>query len=455
MAARDASDAIAFRSPEAAHHGVGIEAIRQGTPRGQGWDVRVDLHEVTLSCIMLPRDWKSKSVTHCSVVVRAPLPTYAPGRVVFMSWIYRNLLRPFLFAQECEAIHNRTLRGLGWVSRHPLLTSLTSSMYAAPPDCEVNLWGLRFPNPVGLAAGMDKHAEAVPAWAALGFGFSELGGVTWHAQPGNPQPRAFRAIRDRALVNRMGFNNGGAEAMALRLGEWRKSGRWPAHPVGINLGKSKITPLDKAADDYAGSFRILWPLADFFVVNVSSPNTPNLRQLQDKAALDDILAALQEINSSLAAGAGSSPKPLLVKVAPDLTFEALDDILGLAGPRRLAGLVATNTTITRPEAGDERASRIYAETGGLSGAPLRQRSTEVIRHLFQQTSGKLPIIGVGGIFTADDAWEKLAAGASLLQVYTGMVYEGPSIARCIVQGLRRRMEREGLRDLAEIRADIR
>jgi dihydroorotate dehydrogenase len=368
-----------------------------------------------------------------------------------MSWIYRNVLRPFLFAQDSETIHNRTLRGLGWVSRHPMLTRLTASMYAAPRGCEVNLWGLRFPNPIGVAAGMDKHAEAVPAWAALGFGFSELGGVTWHAQPGNPQPRAFRAIRDRALVNRMGFNNGGAEALALRLDEWRQSGRWPNHPVGINLGKSKITPLEKAADDYAGSFRILWPLAEFFVVNVSSPNTPNLRQLQDKSALDDILAAIQEINASLASSLGTPLKPLLVKVAPDLTFEALDDILGLAGPRKLAGLVATNTTITRPETADDRARRVYEETGGLSGAPLRQRSTEVIRHLHKQTRGALPIIGVGGIFTADDAWEKLAAGASLLQVYTGMVYEGPSIARSIVRGLLERMAREGIQDLAEIR----
>jgi dihydroorotate dehydrogenase len=266
----------------------------------------------------------------------------------------------------------------------------------------------------------------------MGFGFAELGGVTWHAQPGNPAPRMFRAVPDRALINRMGFNNGGAEAMAARLQTWRDSGRWPAHPIGINLGKSKITPLERAAEDYANSFRVLRPLADFFVVNVSSPNTPNLRQLQDKAALDEILAALQSINH----GGAAPVRPILVKVAPDLTFEALDEILELVGPRQLAGIVATNTTITRPTTPDDALAKVYAETGGLSGRPLTQRSTEIIRHLSRQTQGKLPIIGVGGIFNAADAWEKLEAGASLVQLYTGLVYEGPGIVREIVEGLR-------------------
>ena len=197
---------------------------------------------------------------------------------------------------------------------------------------------------------MDKNAAAVPAWAALGFGFSELGGVTWHPQPGNPAPRMFRALPHQALINRMGFNNPGAEAMALRLAAWRNQGRWPKHPVGVNLGKSKLTPLAEAAGDYEQSLRLLWPHADFFVVNVSSPNTPNLRQLQDKAALDEILAALQDANHALAVAASTSPstqgnqhwgKPILVKVAPDLSLEALDEILGLVVPRRLAGIVAT------------------------------------------------------------------------------------------------------------------
>ena len=289
---------------------------------------------------------------------------------------------------------------------------------------------------------MDKHAAAVPAWEALGFGFAELGGVTWHAQPGNPAPRMFRAVPDEALINRMGFNNPGAEVMAEKLREWRERGLWPKHPIGINLGKSKITPNENAAEDYANSFRPLRPFADFFVVNVSSPNTPNLRQLQDEAALDEILAALQELNFA-------SPKPLLVKIAPDLSFEALDEILELAAKRNLAGIVATNTTITRPPAAGVQLQRIYSETGGLSGRPLRARSTEIIRHIHQQTRGRLPIIGVGGVFSAEDAWEKITAGASLVQIYTGLVYEGPALVKHIVRGLAKRLEQRGFKSLRE------
>jgi len=364
-----------------------------------------------------------------------------------VSWFYRSILRPFLFAQDSEEIHNFTLRALARASRHPVLCEALHEFFGAPP-LPLTVFGLHFPNPVGIAAGMDKHAAAVPAWESLGFGFTELGGVTWHPQPGNPPPRMFRAVADGALINRMGFNNPGAEALAEKLSGWRTLGHWPTHPVGINLGKSKITPLDKAADDYANSFRVLRPFADFFVVNVSSPNTPNLRQLQDKTALDEILASLQQLNDSAAAPGGgvsvSAPKPILVKVAPDLSFEALDEILELAAPRHLAGIVATNTTLARPETEDVRLRSIYAETGGLSGRPLRARSTEVIRHLHRETKGRLPIIGVGGIFDAEDAWEKLCAGACLVQVYSGLVFEGPSLARDIVRGLTHRMrQRQG------------
>ncbi|MDB6018200.1 MAG: dihydroorotate dehydrogenase [Pedosphaera sp.] len=367
-----------------------------------------------------------------------------------MTWAYRNLLRPLLFRWDSEAIHDRTLQRLAWTSRHPSVCGMLASFFR-PDPLPVELFGLKFPNPVGLAAGMDKQAAAVPVWDALGFGFSELGGVTWHAQPGNPAPRMFRAVPQEALINRMGFNNPGAEALARRLREWQTAGRWPKHPVGINLGKSKITPLAAAAKDYSDSLRALWPYADFFVVNVSSPNTPNLRQLQDKAALDEILAALQEVNLSLSKAAvpPRPPKPILVKVAPDLSFPALDEILELAAPRQLAGIVATNTTITRPQTDQVALQRIYAETGGLSGRPLATRSTEVIRHLYRQTHGTLPIIGVGGIFNAADAWEKIAAGASLIQLYTGLVYEGPGIVRKIVSGLRSRLQADGLDTLAQ------
>src|SRR5215471_7440134 len=299
-----------------------------------------------------------------------------------MSWFYRRLVRPALFAQDAEEIHNRTLRALGWASRHELACNALESFLGATA-LPIKLFGLHFPNPVGLAAGMDKSAEALPAWAALGFGFTELGAVTWHAQPGNEPPRVFRAISAEAIVNRMGFNNPGAEAVAQTLASWHTQRRWPNHPVGINLGKSKITPLSEAAEDYAKSLRVLLPHADFFVVNVSSPNTPGLRQLQEGAALDEIVAALQEVQANgpqapHVCTKRCAAKPLLLKIAPDLSFEALDQILELTANRHLAGIVATNTTIERPEAADPSLQRIYAEAGGLSGKPLRARSTEII-----------------------------------------------------------------------------
>jgi dihydroorotate dehydrogenase len=357
-----------------------------------------------------------------------------------VSRFYRHGIRPLLFRQDAERAHDFALKILARASRDEFICSAIGKLFGAP-ELPVELFGLKFPNPAGLAAGMDKFAAAVPVWEKLGFGFSELGGVTWHAQPGNPEPRMFRAVADEAIVNRMGFNNPGAEVLAQKLSEWKKSGRWPNHPIGINLGKSKVTPLAEACEDYANSFRALRDLADFFVVNVSSPNTPNLRQLQDKAALDEILAAIQEQNKNL--------KPILVKVAPDLSFEALNQILELVAPRNIAGIVATNTMISRPQTNDSMLQKIYSETGGLSGKPLCQRSTEIIRYLHRQTKGKLPIIGVGGIFDADDAWEKVTAGASLLQIYTGLVYEGPGITNEIVAGLIQRMEIAGMKHLHE------
>jgi dihydroorotate dehydrogenase len=383
-----------------------------------------------------------------------------------MSWFYRKLLRPALFHHEAEDIHNGTIKGLEWASRREWARGMLESWYGAP-KLPIEAFGLKFPNPLGLAAGMDKSAEALPAWAALGFGFTELGAVTWHPQPGNPLPRVFRAIRAQAIVNRMGFNNPGAETVADTLARWKNLGLWPGHPVGMNLGKSKITPLDKAAEDYANSLRVLLPYLDFFVINVSSPNTPNLRQLQDKAALDEILSAAVAVRShasaklvqsraqqnqaeaSASTTLQSASKAILVKVAPDLSFDALDQILELASSHQLDGIIATNTTIARPKSQDPELQRVYAEAGGLSGAPLKARSTEMIRHIYTQTRGKLPIIGVGGIFNATDAWEKITAGASLIQVYTGLVYEGPGICREITTGLLNLLERAGMRNLRE------
>ncbi len=372
-----------------------------------------------------------------------------------MSWCYRNCIRPFLFTLDSERIHDFTLNALGKVSHCDSTLHFFQKFYGAP-ELPVELFGLKFPNPVGLAAGMDKKAAAVPIWEKLGFGFCELGGVTWHSQPGNEKPRMFRAIEDQALINRMGFNNPGAEALAEKLKEWKKLGRWPAHPVGINLGKSKITSLEKAAEDYANSFRVLRDYADFFVVNVSSPNTPNLRQLQDKAALDEILAAIQEINAranrqSPIANQSSSAayRPILIKVAPDLTFSALDEILELVGPRKIAGIVAANTTITRPQTSSRKLQKTYEQTGGLSGRPLRHMSNEVIRHLYRQTRGALPIVGVGGIFNGEDALAKIMSGASLLQVYTGLVYEGPGVAKKIVSQMQGLLGLYGFSELKE------
>jgi dihydroorotate dehydrogenase len=381
------------------------------------------------------------------------------GRVVHyfrVSWFYRHCIRPFLFRQEAERAHEFALKLLSCASRNSAACAATGMFLSAPP-LPVEVFGSKFPNPIGLAAGMDKFAAAVPVWEQLGFGFCELGGVTLHAQPGNPSPRMFRAPGAGTIINRMGFNNPGAETFAQTLAGWKNSGRWPKHPVGINLGKSKIAPLEKAAEDYAGSFRLLRDYADFFVINVSSPNTPGLRQLQDKSALDEILAAvceLQKSGSQTNGVAGATPchpwPAVLVKVAPDLTFEALDEILELATARHLSGIVATNTTLSRPETSDPALRAIYSESGGLSGRPLRDRSTEMIRHIFKQTGPRLPIVGVGGIFNANDAWEKISAGASLVQIYTSLVYEGPGLAKKIVAGLRRRMKSEGVRDLKEI-----
>lgn len=359
-----------------------------------------------------------------------------------MTGVYERLIRPVLFEHDSEEIHDFTLNALGRVSSSRLLLDAVESLTGAeslPIDC----FGLRFPNPIGLAAGMDKRAAAVPVWEAMGFGFCELGGVTWHEQPGNPKPRMFRAVKEEALVNRMGFNNPGAAMFARKLAEWRVSDQWPKHPVGVNLGKSKITPLELAAEDYASSFRMVKPYADFVVVNVSSPNTPNLRKLQDKTALFEILNSLHELNRK------DEPIPVLLKVAPDLTLEALDEILDVYDSRKVHGIVAANTTIERPETKDSQSANTFAETGGLSGRPLSHRSTDMIRHLYRQTGGKVPIVGVGGVFDADDAWDKITAGASLIQIYTGLVYRGPSVTREIVRGLRERLSDSGLKQLSD------
>ena len=382
-----------------------------------------------------------------------------------MQWIYRRVVRPLLFEQDPESAHHRALTALSWASQNRIWVEALASLFESPV-LPVRMFGLDFPNPVGLAAGMDKYATALPVWEGLGFGFAELGGVTWLPQEGNPSPRLFRAVESEGLINRMGLNNPGAEAFAARLAGWRARGRWPDHPVGINLGKSKDTPLAQAPGDYSQSFEALWVHGDFFVINVSSPNTPNLRDLQLPEALDEVIAAVQESNARLAStnpapvekqksrsGKAAEDairgKPILVKISPDLSLEALDDLLRIASARNIAGIVAANTTIARPETEIAGLARVYAETGGLSGRPVTARSTELIRHIHRQSGGKMPVIGVGGVFSSADAWEKITAGASLLQVYTGLVYEGPGVACQIVRGLRDRLNEHGMKQLSE------
>jgi len=324
----------------------------------------------------------------------------------------------------------------------PGYRSLLKLLYGSPPvptDC----FGIHFDNPVGLAAGMDKKGENVPNWESLGFGWMEIGGITLHAQDGNPKPRMFRSTKHNALINRMGFNNPGSEVMAEKLSK-QIAIKWASVPVGINLGKSKITPNEEAEQDYAGTMERLWQYADLFVVNVSSPNTPNLRELQAGSELDRILTACNATNANAAQAAGTNPKPILVKVSPDLSDDQLRAVADAALAQGCAGIVATNTTTSRPNEG-----KVMNQSGGLSGKPLQIRSTEVIHLLYAHTNGTLPIVGVGGISDVESAWEKVAAGASLLQLYSALVFEGPGVNRAINKGLNRKLKAHGYQSLAE------
>ncbi|WP_353929536.1 quinone-dependent dihydroorotate dehydrogenase [Okeanomitos corallinicola TIOX110] len=368
--------------------------------------------------------------------------------------IYKAVVRPLLFTlvkTDPEWLHNQTintLSSLSNVSSHQVArwldSQLQKSLCLYDTRLEQNLSGVNFPNPVGLAAGFDKDGVGSSIWSNFGFGFAELGTITYYSQSGNPSPRLFRLPLDQAVLNRMGFNNSGAAAMATKLTSLSQE-KPSSIPIGINLGKSKITPLEAAAEDYLQSFRLLKDLGDYFVVNVSSPNTPGLRSLQDATMLSQILEVLQRENTS--------KKPLFVKIAPDLEWQAISDIINLAKTYKLAGLIATNTTISREglktQIIEKTGKTPQEEAGGISGAPLRQRSTEVIRFIYQQTQGEIPIIGVGGIFTAEDAWEKITAGASLIQTYTGWIYEGPMMVRRILTGLLAKLEENGLNSISE------
>ena len=389
-------------------------------------------------------------------------------------------VRPWLFrlgGGDAETAHEWVLRRLAQVARHPAALRALARVTAVPP-APVEVFGLRFPNPVGLAAGLDKDGLALPAWPALGFGFVEVGTVTRHAQPGNDRPRMFRLRASRAVINRMGFNNAGAAALARRLAALP---RLPV-PLGISLGKSRVTPVEQAVEDYLASFVELAPYADYVAVNVSSPNTPGLRTLQDRGHLSELLGALRaEARSLSVRSAAVRPEPvrsgrpvsvwpaavrsasvppvaappaaarptassatieaertpatpILVKIAPDLTDHAIGELLEVCAEHEVAGVIATNTTVARPGLAPADVA-LGQQAGGLSGAPLAPRAREVVAFVHRETDGRLPIIGVGGILDADDAVRLVDAGASLVQLYTGFVYRGPRLVRDVVSAL--------------------
>ncbi|AKD57662.1 quinone-dependent dihydroorotate dehydrogenase [Spirosoma radiotolerans] len=345
--------------------------------------------------------------------------------------MYKHIILPILFRFDAETIHHTVTRLLQIALSIPGVSGLCRKLYVVDDKrLARTVFGLTFPNPIGMAAGFDKNAELVSELSDLGFGFVEIGTVTPRPQPGNPRPRLFRLKADSGLINRMGFNNKGAGPAAERLRHFAKNRGNRQVIIGGNIGKNKDTPNEQALTDYLISFRELFDAVDYFVVNVSSPNTPGLRDLQEREPLTNLLAALQEENRQK-----PTPKPILLKIAPDLTNGQLDDIIAIIAETGIAGVIATNTTISRDGLATDPATVAQIGAGGVSGQPLRERATEVIRYLHQQSGGAFPIIGVGGIATPDDAKEKLAAGASLVQVYTSFIYEGPALAKRINKSL--------------------
>lgn len=352
--------------------------------------------------------------------------------------LYHSLLRPLLFRLPPETAHELALKSL------QVAPGLVRRVFAPKPEVkfgELERFGLKFPNPVGLAAGFDKDGVALEGLASLGFGHIEAGTITFHPQPGNPRPRLFRLPADLALINRAGFNNHGAKAFTEQVKKSR-----PECVLGVSIGKSKIVPVEEAIDDYLRTFEIIQPVADYVAVNVSSPNTPGLRSLQEAEQLRSLLTALQKRNRELS-GPGDIPRPLLVKLSPDLANEDLEEIVEVVRSTDTGGIIATNTTVARDHLRTESSKVIACGAGGLSGAPLRARSCEMLAKLYQLTNGTIPLIGVGGIFDAQDAWDKITAGASLVQLYTGFIYEGPGIVNEIIRGLEQILAKEGLQSL--------
>ena len=371
------------------------------------------------------------------------------GDINPMGFGYRWFGRPLLRFQDSEKAHGRSLSMLRLASNNPFTRGLLRVLYRPKISLPVTLFGTQYTHPFGLAAGMDKNAKALRGWEATGLSFVEIGGVTMLEQSGNPKPRMFRAPQSQALVNRMGFNNDGSEKIqrALQL-HVDKYGQ-PGIPVWVNLGKSKVTPLSDAHLDYGTTLERLWLYGDVFVVNVSSPNTPNLRELQDDEGLLRILAHCKAVNLQCAETHGSSPKPVLVKVAPDMTDEQLVHIAKTAQANGADGMVVSNTTVERPASAHGKDHTVFQETGGLSGRPLRERSTAMIATVRRATGPDWPIIGVGGISCAEDAWEKIRAGATLVQAYSAFVFEGPALTKAVVHGLAKHLDQSGFSTVQE------
>lgn len=340
--------------------------------------------------------------------------------------MYKLLIRPILFLFSPESVHHFTFRFIKTAFALPFIKTIVSALHTSGnPKLEREVFGIKFPNPVGLAAGFDKEAKLFDELSAFGFGFIEIGTLTPKAQPGNDKPRLFRLPLDNGLINRMGFNNEGVDAAVERLKKNKNK-----VIIGGNIGKNKITPNENALSDYVYCFQALFDYVDYFVVNVSSPNTPGLRELQEKEPLKKILSELQKLNFSK-----TKQKPILLKIAPDLTNSQLDDIIEIVLETKIAGVVATNTTISRENLASNSSKLNDIGAGGLSGKPLRKRSTEVIKYLSEKSGKAFPIIGAGGIHSPEDVIEKLNAGASLIQVYTGFIYEGPGLVKRICQKL--------------------
>jgi len=358
--------------------------------------------------------------------------------------LYKSIFRPLLFRKDPESSHEMILALL---ARLEFLCSTIEKFFNIDDErLVIKIGPLTFPNPVGLAAGFDKNAVAPKAISSFGFGFMEIGAITAQAQPGNPKPRLYRLPEDDALINRLGFNNEGAAAIALKLDRLRARGAWPKIPLGMNIGRTKSVETKDAVADFLACFEKLFPHGDFFTLNVSSPNTPNLRDLQEKSLLRDLLSAVQEKNRQLAAGVKIEPKPVFVKIAPDMDFTQVDEIIEVVEWAKVAGIVATNATAFMRE---NLKSRHGPQPGGLSGRPITALVTSFIAHIHKSTRGRLPIIGVGGIFDARDAYEKIKAGANALQIYTGWIYEGPGAVKRINKGLLQLIERDGLNDISE------